>query len=332
MKKVCLVSVLLLCFTSFLFSNESNYFLLTEAGTSARMIRMGNVEGYSPLSNSVFENPAGLYRVYKFSSSLFTTKFMGEVTYQNLSVSFRLPRGMLGLGIMRMGVDDIPITESEESGGNLTNINRVGSYQHRNSLMKLAYQISMFEYLHLGLGMSYYNWKMHTVSGKGMNFDFGVIGGSDRLQGSLTFKNIVPSMRVKYSDSEIYAEEDMAELSSDGRTENLPFQAVLSGKYAYRPNIKLYAQFKSIKNQLKSAKSYGVEYSPRFLPALKLSAGYKLNPVVRFLEDTVKNDLEATRTMGVGIDVLGLSFDYAYESSHHISYNSKHYFSLGYSF
>ena len=43
--------------------DAASYLLLTDLGSSAEMIRKGNIEGYSVGSNSVFENPAGLYRV-----------------------------------------------------------------------------------------------------------------------------------------------------------------------------------------------------------------------------------------------------------------------------
>ena len=58
----------------------------------------------SSTADSVFGNPAALYRINKLSSSFFTTTFMDEVTYQNAAIAIRLGLGTLGLGYMNLGV------------------------------------------------------------------------------------------------------------------------------------------------------------------------------------------------------------------------------------
>ena len=52
--------------------NAAEYALISDLGTSARQIALGNVSGFSDSADSVFENPAALYRVDQFSLSLFS--------------------------------------------------------------------------------------------------------------------------------------------------------------------------------------------------------------------------------------------------------------------
>ncbi len=332
-KKLIVSLIMILLLGGHVVASESDYFQLTEAGTSARMIRIGNIEGYSPLSSSVFENPAGLYRVNRFSSSMFTTKFMGEVKYQNVSLSRRLPMGMLAVGFMKMGVDDIPSTIENESNKFI----KVGSFSYKNSMAKIAYQVSIFENFHVGAAASYYSTTIDQVRGKGMNLDLGWIVGSESFQGSLVFKNMVNGLNMKYSDSTDYSahtqlsDAEKVEQSSDGQIENLPFLMVLSLKKKTK-RFAFYAQHKFIENHQDAAKSYGVEYSPRFLSIFKISGGMKKYPVVRSDEGVTKRELDKTVTLGLGMDLFGVSFDYAHETSDHIEFKHKHYFSIGYSF
>ena len=59
--------------------------MLTELGSSARLIATGGVEGFNYGAKSIFENPASLSRVYRRSLSAFTTELMDEVTYLNVN-------------------------------------------------------------------------------------------------------------------------------------------------------------------------------------------------------------------------------------------------------
>ena len=187
-----------------------------------------------------------------------------------------------------MGVDDIPSTIENESN----KFERVGSFSYKNSMAKVAYQVSVFDNFHIGTGLSYYMTTMDQVIGKGYNFDFGAIFGSETFQGSLVFKNMVGGLRVKYTDETDYSthtqlsEEDKNSQSSDGQVENLPFMMVLSAKKKWKQFV-FYAQHKSIENHQDAAKSYGVEYTPKFLSIFKVSGAIKKYPVVRSSEGVI---------------------------------------------
>ncbi|MFT5171200.1 MAG: hypothetical protein ACI9BD_000972, partial [Candidatus Marinamargulisbacteria bacterium] len=62
MKRSGFLIVLLLCAFPYMAAAQSaEYMMITDVGSSAKMVRMGNVEGFSEMSSSVFDNPAGLY-------------------------------------------------------------------------------------------------------------------------------------------------------------------------------------------------------------------------------------------------------------------------------
>jgi len=301
-----------------------------EVGSSARSIRLGNIEGFSNLANTVFENPAGLYRIRKASVSAFTTEFMDEVGYTNFSVAMRLPVGMLGAGVMATGVDDIPETFLREDG----EFDVSGYFNYKNYVGKLAYQYSVSRYMHVGAAYTYYLTRFHEVEGKGQNLDLGFIIDSDALDFSFTVKNVLRSQYVTYSDSsetpEGYEGSD-AEYSSDGVQEQLPLQTVYALRYTMR-HFQLFGQLKTVGKERQFVRSFGLNYNPAFLPFFHLSGGYKQFALTRSEEGETNTDINSSYTMGLGLDLFGLSFDYAFEKSEHIEFENKHYFSLGISF
>ena len=46
------------------FADTAQYFMISDVGSSARMIRMANIEGFSNQSSSVFDNPSEIGRAH----------------------------------------------------------------------------------------------------------------------------------------------------------------------------------------------------------------------------------------------------------------------------
>lgn len=301
-----------------------------EVGSSARSIRVGNVEGFSKLANTIFENPAGMYRIRKFSTSAFTTRFMDEVGYVNISAAMRLPVGMLGAGIMSTGVDDIPETFVRDDG----EFDVSGYFNYRNLVGKLAYQYSISRYMHVGAAYTYYLTRFHQVEGQGKNLDLGFIIDSDALDFSFAVKNVLRSQYITYTDTsatpEGYEGTD-EEYSSHGRQEQLPLQTVYALRYTMR-HFQLFGQLKTVGKERQFVRSFGVNYNPTFLPFFHLSGGYKQFALSRSEEGETNTDINSSYTMGLGLDLFGVSFDYAFEKSEHIEFENKHYFSFGIAF
>ena len=100
---------------------SANYDLITDFGTSADMISIGNIQGFSDSSSAIFDNPAALHTIKTFSMDVFSSTVFTEVTYQTISLAFPLLKGTVGLGYMSSGVEDIPVTYLDGNGFVQTN-------------------------------------------------------------------------------------------------------------------------------------------------------------------------------------------------------------------
>ena len=125
---------------------------------------------------------------------------------------------------------------------------------------------------------------------------------------------MIPS-KVTYTSSE-------PEYSWYEGEEEMPLQS-LFGVMVPFGDLRFYGQAKfDGYNTLMSAST---EYQPGFLGnVLTISAGYKEFSVL----DAVSN----TITLGAGIDLFGLSVDYAYETSDHFEYDANNFASVGIDF
>jgi hypothetical protein len=297
----------------------ADFFMVSDVGTSARMIRIGNIDGFSPLASGVFENPASLYRTKFISASMFTTTFMEEVQYVNLAGTARTPFGVFGAGYMNVGVPDIPFTQENEFGEYYA----ARYFNYDNMQARVAYQYSQTPNLHLGIAGVYYQTNIDQVTGKGFNCDIGMIWDIDFLKVSVVMRNIATSLKVNYEN---------AAIKTYKQQENLPLQTVYGIQYNWN-GFEMYGQIKQDGNNKNILKSVGVNLRPSFAPFLSISGGYKEFPDIKEVitggqlqyQDTVGNNWVA----GVGLDLLGVSFDYAYETSEHFEFNHKHYFSVG---
>ena len=305
---VSIILMVLFTFSDKTFS-EGSYFVPSSVGTSARMIRIGNIEGLTPLASNVFENPASLHLTKENSLSLFTTKFMNEVDYKNIAVSKKFGFGTIGLGFMTMGIEGIPHTY-ENNFGDPTLIDTefgVKSYfNYTNSVGKLSYQLSQNKYLHFGTSLSYYLTDLFTYKGSGVNLDLGCLITFQNWHISITGKNIVPSLKASWSN---------------GKKESLDRELIYSTKYSYDFGLDLFGQLKTIGKSRKYLMAYAMNYNPTFLDIFHLSLGYK--------DFFVLNNVKSNYTLGIGLDLFSVMFDYAYEQSNHFEYNHKHYFSVG---
>ena len=315
---------------------EVNFFSSLSPGSSARMIALGNVEGMSESSFSVFENPASLFSVNKFSTSYFTTTFMSEVVYMNGSVALRLANGVLGFGFMDLSVRDIPRTTYTLTEDNRDLFSVAYNFDYINSLYKLSYQISANEMLHYGVSGTYYLVKFDTVQGTAFNMDFGVFVNTNSLDISFVMKNFMSSTEMSFSDTDTeipFCIEDCDSgtldhwNNSEGETETLSLETIYSVKYKLR-HFSFMGQFKTVGSDRDVEKSFGVEFNPTFLKFFSVYAGSRQFNIVQSILGEVQVASKTSQTVGVGLDLLGINFDYAYGQSDHVEYQHKHYFSL----
>ena len=299
-------------------SEPVDYFFLTDVGTSAHSVRLGNIEGHSGLAAGVFENPASIYKTYRLSTSLFQTQLMDEVTYRSLAATFRLPLGVLGVGVMSTRVDELFETAKDLDRNKII---KVGTFDYSNYIAKAAYQLSFSQFFHVGVAGSMFYQDYSTVSSVGYNLDTGFYVDDERLDISFVMKNVLTSFDAVYSDT------DKSETSSDGKTENLPFQTITSLKYNLG-RIDLYGQIKTSGSN-NFLRYVGVNYQPALVPFFSISGGMKERPLVSYEIDQKLEKIERVMSLGLGLELWGVSFDYAYEASKHIMFKHNHFFSLG---
>lgn len=312
------------------FAEGSDFFVNTEVGSSAGTLRIANIEGFSPHASNVFENPAGLYRINKFSTSAFMTTIMQDVLYQNLALCYRLPIGVLGFGHMQVGVDNIHKTREVTDSLGLSYPEIDYDFGYKNSVSKISYQVSQSQHLHLGASFSYFFTSLDTVKGQGYNMDVGAIFKAENFEVSVCFKNILSS-KIAYTDSDY----TIINNNSQSTTESIPFIGSYGLKYMYH-DFDFYVQLKNIGKLSGFSKSVGVCYIPSFFSSFMISAGYKEYPVKQMIEGDVKKTFLPSAVLGLGLDLYGINFDYAYEvdlNKDKISdYKNTHYFSVAYSF
>jgi hypothetical protein len=307
--KNLIIFMIILLIMSFGLSNAivcAEALMLTDLGTSARMIALGNIEGFDGGSNSIFENPAGLYRIKNISAGAFTTKLMHEVVYRNLTLAMKTDLGTFAAGYMSADVSDIPHTYRRSD--NRFDVSYY--FRYETLLGKLGYQTSINENIHIGIAADYYETSLDTYKGRGWNMDGGMIVDLSPLELSFTARNILRFSKAKYTDG------DDSEYEGE---EKYPFQAVVSGKYNFL-DFDVLGQVKTNAGRSRNLMALGLQYNPWILKMFHLYGGYK--------EYYGTVDVMHVRTLGIGLSLYGVSFDYAYEDSDHFEYSTNHYFSF----
>ena len=334
MRKI-LFCLVLIIFSQFVCVAEVGFFSALAPGNSARMIALGNIEGMSESSFSIFENPASLSSIENFSTSFFTTTLMSEAVYLNGSFALRIPVGVLGFGFMDLSIRDIPRTSYSLTDSNRDLFSVAYNFDYVNSLYKLSYQISANKLLHYGVSGTYYLVKFDTVKGSAFNMDFGIFFDTNTLDVSFVMKNFMSSSQMSYSDSDTEVPFCVSDCettlnhwnNSEGNSETLSLETVYSVKYKLR-HFSFMGQLKTIGSDRDVERSMGVEFNPSFLKFFRVYAGMRKFNIVQSILGEVQIASKNSQTVGIGLDLLGINFDYAYGQSDHVEYQHKHFFSL----
>ena len=286
----------------------ADYAIVTELGSSAKSIALGGLEGFSSSSQSVFENPAGLYRIKRTSVSIFKTNIMNnDVHYNALSIAKAFKFGALGFGYYSAAVSGVPHTVERLEVVPYYDVDHY--FDYKNSLMKFSYQTQVRQDLMLGASYTHYHHHYFDVKGRGQNLDLGLIWMKGDKELSALIRNVIPGMAVEYKKME-------------HQDETIPTHIVVSSRVPWQ-FFTLYQQLKKVKSNY--LPSLGLEYTPPLFPHLDLFAGYKQS--LSYTYTLVKNI-----TVGLGLNLYDVHFYYAYEKSDYITHDNKSYFSMTYSF
>jgi len=279
--------------------SANNGLYIPDLGSSARMIALGNIEGFSDSSYSVFENPAYHVHITRGSVSAFTTQLMDEANYRNGAVLLPTEYGTFGAGFMMVSVDNIARTAL--SAGRIV---AEDYFNFTNSVSKLTYSNRLTENLSYGLALTYLNNDLGTVTGDGFNGDLGLYYIWGMLEVSAQLKNIGIGSKINYSND---------------ATEEFPLQNVLGFRLDLG-ELKVLSQAKFISHQPKPLLSAGLHYNPRFISIFHIYGGYK--------EFHALQNVENTYTVGLGLSLFDVQFDYAFEKSDGVIFDNHNYFSV----
>jgi len=283
------IAILILCTPVM----ASDYLLITDNGTSAKMIGIGMIEGFDNSANSLFENPANLGNTLSTSISIYSTTLIDEFEMTNFSISQKTKWGTIAIGQFSGKISDITKTSLTEE---------LGTFGYSDTILKIGYQNTINPSTFYGITLTNYSKEIDTYSASGYDLDLGVKTQWKKGGISLVGKNILGNS-VEYSHNQ---------------SESLPRQIVLSGQQKFG-SIALYLQAK-LNGDKGAQKSAGISAHLPFFPQLKITGGYK--------EFFVLDTLKSGTTLGASLDIGTFSINYAFEKSDYVGFDNKTYFSV----
>lgn len=297
-----------------LMARQADFNLVTDIGTSARMISLGRIEGFDTSAASIFENPAALSYVGESSISLFRTTLVNEFHYNNMAIAIETPVGKLGFGYMENVTYDLYETIAV-TGNHMPNdkkeIVAVGTFDYKSQVYKLAYQWDVLDDLFMGMTYSFYQVAFETERGQGANLDFGLMYHRPNYRLSFLLKHLVPGAQIVYDS---------------GTREYLPLMGMVSGAYQFRPDVEGYFQYKARYQNKSEGRgvyhlgAYGIRYNPDYVPYLSFMIGYR--------DDLILDDIRSNISLGIELSFYGFRAHYAYEKADVPGFNNKSYFSI----
>jgi hypothetical protein len=302
-----LISTFFILSTAIFGEAYKDYNIHTEHGISARSIALGSVEGFSNSATSIFDNPAGLYRVKNYSLSIFKSTIMDyQVFYNSVAFAGTTPFGKIGFGFYEAASFEIPETGVSTIGG-IDKYVITDNFDFKSSIYKFSYQGTLKPNLYVGTSYTLYSQRFYDVNGKGSNFDAGLIYKGKKTEYSGLIRNLFPNAKVRYSNYD---------------PESLPTHIVVSAKRKVW-KLESFTQIKKVRRH--------------YLPSLAFKIAPKQMSYIQFMTG-FKEQLDVTYgrnkkwTFGIGLDLFDVHFNYAYERSDYILQDGKNYFSMNYNF
>lgn len=286
--------------------SAATYQTMTELGTSASMIGLGNIHGFEKSANVIFDNPAGLNNINGISAGSFYTELMnGEIEFRNLSLGINTHVGSFAIGLMESAVSDIPQTAIQDD-----EYIQVGSFGYKNQLAKLGYAFKLNDRVTVGANLVGINHEIGTVNAQTINTDLGALIEVDRLNLSIVLQNALFWQDLNYSN---------------GGAEDIPTTVIGGLKVGLLNNIDGYFQLKTFLREEHQLMSLGVAYQPNIVGRLiTIRVGWK--------EFLILDEKHSSTTVGIGLDLMNIGFDVAYEKSSYFEVDSKQYVSFRFNF
>ncbi|MFA5840448.1 MAG: S-layer homology domain-containing protein [Candidatus Margulisiibacteriota bacterium] len=300
---------------------------LTDISTGARPLGMGNAySGGLDDASAIFTNPAALTLSNGLKFTSMSGSLLADANYLQVGIANNSALGMIGIGYVGAGVGGIPIVSVTASTVEVTGLS---NYNNGMLFLSWASELNRFTSLKIknvsvGANFKYLfqgytggGTTMEADNGRGYNADIGLLWQTSQwARLGLDAKNLFT-------------------FSNTGSENSLPPVLRIGGSFkilgdkAFRQNedqeINLMLDYELIRgDNYPHAIHTGVEYYP--LEILALRFGLDQKPKA----DTAGVGLENNFTAGLGLNLWGFAFDYAYHQYGEIGENTTHFFSIGY--
>jgi hypothetical protein len=275
------------------------YTLVSDFGTSAEMISVGRVGGFSKTADVIFENPAGLRSIKWMGFSFFSSQVI-DAAYQGLSFAMKVGEGVVGVGMVGSSISDLVQTGdySERQGPG-------SNFSVSESVVRMGYQSNISPAMSAGVAAVVMSKDFFSDSVSAWNLEVGVSQVLKPFSYSIVARNILPVAAVYRS----------------GATEKVSLQVIPSVCIPLSP-LTVYGQARWINSdQPKILSSFGVTWA--IIPDhFSISAG-------RSELMTTAAKTTARLSVGTVLSINALRLQYAYEKSDYEDDRNQHYFSVG---
>ena len=276
---------------------------ITTGGTSAEMMGIGNVQGFSQQASVILESPAGLSYA-KNSFSGFYTSFNGGADYMTSAFSFN-PQPELTIAI--------GAAYQRSSGLDVTSTNNANEYvansQFDVDVIQTAIGVDyrLLDTVHIGAAWTGYASNLYDIHGSGADWTIGLRCQTPIGDLIATGKNILGN-HITFTD---------------GTYETLARQWSIGYKStpSYFFDSEIFAQIKHIDGIDSLAKNIGIRVYPLEAQILSLSVGYKDKLVISSLKQTI--------TAGAILHLGSFSIEYGYDTTDVYQDAQQHYVSFG---
>ncbi|PZM79470.1 MAG: hypothetical protein DKM50_09400 [Candidatus Margulisiibacteriota bacterium] len=297
-------------------------------GIGARALGLGNA--YTALSNdasAIFTNPAGLTLIDNVQFTSMYTNLFSEFDYKQLGCTFPLGSGMGGAGMIGSSIDNIPIVPAASTENMRPQATKKVSFHddifYFSYAENITRQVSPFKLqgdVLLGGSLKYFNKgsaELNGFSGFGINADLGLLykWNPDITFGCL-YKNFLPHLgfigSVKWDKTEDTLP-SLLRLGSSVKLNN--YNAIFN----IDSDIDLSMQ-KPLLFHL------GSEWKPINAFAFRVGVDQLMNPIGNGVYKDI--GVYSNYTLGCGIEIAGIRFDYAYRA--YYDEEPNHFFSFAY--
>ena len=172
-------------------------------GTGARPLGMGSAfVAVSDDATAIYWNPAGLHRLQQRELQIqHAEQFGGTVKHDVFTLCGPSPLGGFGVGLTRLGVDDVKLTTLEDPTLSPGPENRpvvtrvVGTTEYH---LHFGFGRSLRPNLFAGTGVKLVSRRLGTGTGSGFGIDFGLLYlPRPGLTAGLQFRNLIP-MKITF--------------------------------------------------------------------------------------------------------------------------------------